>query len=73
MLTVTDESLEKYEAGDALVWSEISWRTWVPPHSLEHTTLESTMENPQPGRYFITSPNIDFILTVHYDDNCIWI
>jgi len=73
MLAVTDESLEKYEAGDALVWSEISWSTRVPPRSLEHAALENMLENPRPTGLFITLPNVDFIPSNRYDDNTVWI
>ena len=72
MFAVADEFIEEYQAGDALAWYEAG-RVRVPPRSLEHTALESTPDDPRPCNLFVTSPNVDFIPVLNFDDNNVWI
>jgi hypothetical protein len=77
VLVVADEFLEKYEAGDALVWAELYHHPIrVPFRALNDPIVHlpnRTITEDLPSDLIVTSPNMDFIPALRYDLSDVWI
>jgi len=74
MLVFAHKRVEKYEAGDALVWTELDGYPCMPFRALEGPAFGLfNPNNPQPTGLFMTSPNMDFIPSIIHNTNQVWI
>ncbi len=73
MLVFAHKCVEKYEAGDALVWTELYRYPSMPFRALEGPAFLLDPDIPQPTNLFVTSPNMDFIPSIIHDTNQVWI